>query len=35
VYKRQLHGKRRYNAKIMKDKGDPLWLSFKNMYASD
>jgi hypothetical protein len=30
----KLHGKRRYNAKKMKDKGDPLLLSFKSMYAS-
>jgi hypothetical protein len=26
--------KRRYNAKRMKDREEPLWLSFKIMYAS-
>jgi len=30
----KLHGKRRYSAKRMKDRGEPLWLSFKIMYAS-
>ena len=30
----KLYGKRRYNAKKMKDEGEPLLLSFKSMYAS-
>jgi len=30
----KLHGKMRYNAKRMKDEGEPMWLSFKSMYAS-
>jgi hypothetical protein len=30
----KLHGKRRYNAKKMKDEGESLLLSFKSMYAS-
>jgi len=28
------HGKKRYNAKRMKEEGEPLWLLFKSMYAS-
>jgi len=30
----KLHRKRRYNTKKMKDEGESLLLSFKNMYAS-
>jgi hypothetical protein len=30
----QAHGKRRYNAKKMKDEGESQLLSFKSMYAS-
>ena len=30
----KFHGKRRYNAKKMKDDGEPLLLSFKSMYAN-
>ena len=30
----KLHGKKRYNAKSMKDEGEPLWLSSKSMYVS-
>jgi len=33
-YDLQAHGKRRYNAKKIKDEGEPQLLSFKSMYAS-
>jgi hypothetical protein len=33
-YDLKLHGKRRYNAKKMKDEGEPLFLSFKSIYTS-
>jgi hypothetical protein len=34
LYDLKLHGKRRFNAKKMKDKGEPLFLSFKSIYTS-